>query len=242
MKAIYIFFFSIWMFWGCTNTEITPDITSALIIDIPFEESAKDYISGTFGTVNKATFTEDHKNIAKKAMLFHSSDTSFVDFGDLEFSSFTNNIFTISVWVKVMDTSKPIAILSKRNPTGPFEYSLDNHFNKSYFNFDNWVANGSNTPYGPDPLKSNAGVLHNQWVHYVYIADGAKMTIYINGVKQLGEDLKVSGADFANTTAHFVVGNGGAFGKNLYFEGAIDDIKMYSRVLTQKQIEYLYGK
>jgi hypothetical protein len=242
MRFYTFFILIITLILGCTDTPQTPDIVTGLIVDIPFDESAKDYISGTFGIINKATFTESHRNVAKNAMLFKSSDTSFVDFGDLEFASPNNNIFTLSCWVKVTDTFKPIAVLCKRNPTGPFEYSLDNQLNKYYFNLDNWVANGSNTPYGPDPLKSNATVVYNQWTHYVYIADGTKMTIYLNGVKQSGEDLKVNGADFVNTTAHFVVGNGGPYGKNLYFDGAIDDIKIYSRVLTLAQIKYLYER
>jgi hypothetical protein len=37
-----------------------------------------------------------------------------------------------------------------------------------------------------------------------------------------------------------VVGNGGGYGKNYYFQGAIDDIKIYNRVLNNSEISALY--
>jgi hypothetical protein len=39
-----------------------------------------------------------------------------------------------------------------------------------------------------------------------------------------------------------VVGNGGGYGKNYYFQGGVDDLKMYNRVLNADEIKALLAQ
>ena len=173
-------------------------------------------------------------------MLFTAADSSYIDFGDLPLVSFDATAqFTISCWVKLTDTASNMAILSKRDPTGPFEYCIDNHFNHNGFTLDNWIESGATAIYGIDPLKAQAPLSAGVWQNVVYVADGNNLTVYVNGILQSGNDQRNAGINFSNTAAHFVLGNGGGYGRNYYFNGAIDDVLIYSRALPLNAIQRL---
>ena len=225
--------------------DITPvvNLSSGLLIDIPFDSNTLELVNNQTGLNTKATFCPNRKNIANKAIHFNRLDSAQINFGDLENASFVNGIFSISCWVLLEDTTLPCAIISKRSASGGFEYSLDNHFrSKEYFNFDNWIENGTNSVYGIDPLNASAAIDLNKWQHLVYVADGTSLKVYVNGTLQTGTDLKNSGQSFTNTDKPFVVGNGGGYGKNYYFQGAIDDLKMYNRILNVDEIKALLAQ
>ena len=159
--------------------------------------------------------------------------------GDLPGASFPDGKFTISVWVKVADTTHAISVLSKRNPFGPFEYSLDNHFGVSSLKLDNWISNGGGTVYGTDPFNTAAPIKLNTWQHIAYVADGNMLKVYIDGTVTSQTDQAQTGHQFTDTDAHFVIGNGGPYGANYFFDGAIDDIKLYNRALSATYIQAL---
>jgi hypothetical protein len=218
---------------------INPDITSGLVINIPFDGTATELITNTNGVINHTTLTTDHHGAANKAMHFSSIDSSFIDFGSLTNSSFTGNVFTVLCWVRVSDTLNPMAILSKRGLTGPWEYSLDNHFGKSHFNLDNWVSNGGTSVYGADPLKASANIALNSWMHLAYVANGTTLRVYLNGILQAGTDNYNTGLSFSQTSGNLIIGNGGGWERNYYFNGDIDDIRMYNKALDAATIQYL---
>lgn len=239
MKNSLAFIVSL-LFFACNKTEIpVPDITSGLVASIPLDGTAFEEMSSSYGIIVNALPTSNRHGEANKAMLFNSNDSSLIDFGDIEDLSFTNNQFTVSCWVMVSDTVAPVSILSKRGETGPWEFSLDNHFNHRVFNFDNWVADGSTTVYGIDPLKSAAVVRPGIWSHIGFVADGVAIKVYQDGILQAGTDSINTGLFLNNTDAHFFIGNGGGYGKNYFFNGGIDDVRIYNRPLNQESIQYL---
>ena len=239
MKYSLALIFSLLVF-ACHKTEIpVPDIMSGLVASIPLDGTAFEEVNSSYGTIVNALPTGNRHGEAGKAMLFNSNDSSFIDFGDLENLSFNNNQFTVSCWVMVSDTVAPVSILSKRGETGPWEFSLDNHFNQSAFIFDNWVADGSTTVYGVDPLKSAAMLRPGIWSHIAFVADGVAIIVYQDGILQAGTDSLNTGLSLHNTDAHFFIGNGGGYGKNYFFNGGIDDVRIYNRPLNQESIQYL---
>jgi hypothetical protein len=127
--------------------------------------------------------------------------------------------------VKVIDSISPGAVLSKRGITGPWEYSIDNHFDKGVFNLDNWISDGTKTVYGIDPLDASAPFQLNTWQHVAYVADGQTLRVYLNGAIQTGEDGYQSGYFFSDTDGHLVIGDGGGYGKHYFFNGCIDDVE-----------------
>lgn len=217
------------------------NIKEGLQIHILFDNNLFEDINKINGISKNTTFVNDRKNKPNSAVHFNRADSAEINFGDLENATFTNNVFSVSCWVFLEDTIKPCAVISKRSAYGGFEYSIDNHFrNKQFFNFDNWIIDGTNTVYGIDPLNASAEIDLNKWKHLVFIADGNTIKVYKNSVLQSGIDYRNVNENFSNSDKPFVVGNGGGYGKNYFFQGSIDDIKIYNRVLNDDEIKYLF--
>ncbi len=221
------------------NDKQQPDLTTDLVALIRLDGNATEEKSGITGNNNNATATNNRHGEANKAMFFNRADSAHISFGDIENLSFTDNIFTISFWVKIKDTSNRIAVLSKRAPFGPFEYSIDNFFGKNILAFDNWKAPGGPTVYGIDPMKATAPIELDKWQHFVFVGTGNEVRVYLNGVLQSGIDTHNANNFFDNTDAPFEIGNGGGWGSNHYFNGSIDDIYIFKRVLDEEAIKFL---
>ena len=219
---------------------IEPDLVTGLVAQIPLNNSANDVVSQTTGIMHHVTSVSNRHGSPGMAMSFSAADSSTIDFGDLPLVSFDATAqFTISCWVKVADTLSNMAILSKRDLTGPFEYCIDNHFNHNSFALDNWIGSGATSVYGLDPLKAVAPITPGVWQNLVYVADGNKLSLYVNGVLQSGTDQRNSGINFSNTSAQFVLGTGGGYGRNYYFNGAIDDVFIFNRALPLNAVQRL---
>jgi hypothetical protein len=228
---------------SCTNdAEVVDSLNQGLVACFPLDGNAFDTINQITATSKAVMPAPDRFNTAGKSLLFTAADSPVVDFGDCGEYSFPSNIFSISGWVYIEPGASNLAILSKRNETGPFEYSLDNHLNAPAFNLDNWVANGSTTVYGTDPLNAKVIVLTQHWQHLVYVADGSELRCYVNGIPYPETDLIKNGNLFSDTDASFRLGIGGGFAKNYFFNGCIDEVRIYNRTLSEDEIEALAEK
>lgn len=240
---VFLLFFLL----ACSKQEskvvLAEDIINKSVIYIALDgDTAYELKSNRIGTSKNVKTFSNRYNQANKAMLFSAADSSNINFGDLELASFTKHTFTIICWIYLTDTSKPCSILSKRNAFGGFEYSLDNHFrSKQYFSFDNWIESGSNTVYGVDPLDAKAPIKLNKWQHLAFVGDANKVLVYADGILQNGIDARQA-FSFSNTDKDFVLGNGGGYGKNYYFNGAIDDVLLFDIALEKDDIQKLYNR
>ena len=80
----------------------------------------------------------------------------------------------------------------------------------------------------------------NEWVFLVGVYDGASLHIYING--KLDNSTKASGLiSTFNTNVNMGRWSGDIANNPQYLQGSLDDVRMYNRALTQKEIEYLSG-
>lgn len=99
--------------------------------------------------------------------------------------------------------------------------------------------NVSNSAGTTSEALANASFASTDWVHAVGVYDGAKVSLYINGVLQT-KQTALSGAtsdpgqplrlDYSN-----VYGDLGTFG------GSIDDIRIYNRALSSDDVSALFG-
>jgi hypothetical protein len=74
-----------------------------------------------------------------------------------------------------------------------------------------------------------------EWFHAVYVKDSSDIELFIDGVSQ-GTTTYTSFDSPDNNTFH--IGNGGA----RYFDGMIDDVRVYSRALSANEVSQLYNK
>lgn len=95
-------------------------------------------------------------------------------------------------------------------------------------------AGGSNRT-----LTSPAILQANSWYHAVATYDGSTMRLYLNGA-QVAATGKSGSLSTGGTSAVAIGRNPGSASQ--YFNGAIDDVRMYSRALTAAEVSALYNE
>ena len=142
-----------------------------------------------------------------------------------------SNQITMSAWVnkRSLNTSDPILI--KENN----KYGLYTRDNKVRFYGRKGAANTDGIfPTGPT-FESNGNITLNNWHHIAVTADGSAARIYIDG--QLDNSIIQDGSFIASSG---VMQIGGEQSANSYFDGLIDNLRIYNRALTESEIQELY--
>lgn len=75
----------------------------------------------------------------------------------------------------------------------------------------------------------------NTWNHYCITYDGSDMSLYVNAVKHTSQTVALN-----TTLGLFRIGSN-LTGVNGYWDGLIDDVKLYNRVLTTAEMKALSG-
>lgn len=203
--------------------------TTGLVSHWPFSGNANDAGPGTnHGTVNGATLTADRHGRTGSAYYFDGNDNITVPHHS---SLDVDGAMTISFWVKPdeLQTSGNRMILGKSNYTTKTNYLVRVRPN-GYFQ---WEYNGYTE-------NNTSAVTAAEWHHVTVTAagPGTGKKIYINGVK-VAEDESSSGP-YGQVTNPLTFGYAG-YGAE-YFKGSIDDIRIYSRELSQAEIIALYAE
>ena len=214
---------------------------SGLIAYYPFDNSGRDFSNnGNNGIVHNATAVPDRNNKANSAYHFDGT-TSVVSVADNQSLRLGNTDFTLSTWLKLdsYNSSYVSSIISKRIAG----------FNGGWL----WAVNGQQNPpplgavyFGPGGGNSDAVgskvLAPGQWymVTCVYTKANDQLSIYVNGVfdKTVGGILPPD----ASITATLLIGADGYAGANGYFfQGSLDDVRIYSTALTANAVQQLYN-
>ena len=83
--------------------------------------------------------------------------------------------------------------------------------------------------------KINSKVLYSL-IHVVLISDAATISCYIDGVSQTMHDTTITD----DLTIKYI-GKGGNSASNRYFDGEIDDLCIYDKVLTAAEVTRNYN-
>jgi hypothetical protein len=180
------------------------------------------------GTIYGATFTTDRKGKANSAMSFDGVN-DYIDCGNGANLNMTDKI-TISAWIKLYNKVNSGRIVHKGGQTNNYlDYSLiigDN--GKISFG----ASKTSNTILRVRDVDSLE--LHT-WYYIVGIFDGANYAIYLNGNKK-----KTTNAGLSNSNIN-TLNIGRRNDGEQYFNGLIDDVRIYNRALSQEEITLLYN-
>jgi hypothetical protein len=146
----------------------------------------------------------------------------------------TNQPISFSAWIKTSGSNSYYPIISK------YEY-IDSTHSKG-FNF--YLASGgqlrmslypNSSPYGD--LQAGPDLRDNTWHHVAAVYNGSNITLYIDG-KSVGSTAYSGG--FVNTTNPAYLGrlNNGS----TYFQGNLDEIKIYNFALSTSQVQQQYNR
>ncbi len=215
---------------GINNHEIP---TNGLVAYYPFNGNANDESGkGNNGTVNGATLTTDRFGNANSAYSFDGNSMIEVPHSSsIDFTLSQN--YSISVWFKPSSTNEGGAIVNKWiDSFDPYPYYLNCYGAGRYIGGlpqDSTTCQGASKSYVFDPAL---------FYHIVAVFKADTIKFYLNNtLVAIGKNYLTTG-DISNTHNMFI---GGRSGRNdRFFNGIIDDIGIWNRALTQKEINSLY--
>lgn len=231
----------------CTNCTLPIPLNTGLVTCYPLDGDANDMVSAANnGIATATTNTTNRFGRSNAAMLFNGSTSKIA----LPGTNLQLNNYTYSAWVKV--TSNPTNntagfILSIGNGVGPFgdqnlmlanNYSTPSQTGLEVMGYTNPAI----FPSPPDRALTGTLPTPGVWYHIVGIRSSAlnKLRLFVNGAYVSEMTLSTLNAGYSTP----VIGMIGARvnGTSQFFNGAIDDVRIYDRVLSNAEILALYNQ
>ncbi len=187
-----------------------------------------------------ANFVEDRFGNAESAIYLNGSVNSYLNLGTSP--ELKPEVVTISLWVNIARAIyygkgyrvNPI-LLIKNRPDDDFNlaYAIFYQLDEGRFN----VASTQDSTKVAQVTSVNK-VGFNSWYHLVLTSNYDYLSFYINGKLQ-GKSLKKFETKFLQTDS-LMIGNTANKKNERYTAGIFDDIKIFKRVLNEKEIYDLY--
>lgn len=211
--------------------------TNGLISSYSFNQgNANDETSTNNGTVYGASLSKDRFGNNNKAYSFDGVD-DYIDFGDSTAFQMGMNDFSFSFWM-YYDSAQFSLVFGKRGNNNNYEqYCV-------LIGDINSVPNPSTSLTGLMRTGGQnrglyKGDLSGDWHHITMVHDYDSITsLYVDGVFS-GSNPTVFTTGLDVVGAPLVAGYFD-FGSGLFFNGKIDDIFIYNRVLSQNEITSLF--
>lgn len=215
-------------------------ITNGLVTKIPFTYgSVYDEVGTNHGFNVGATPIADRFGMENMAYYFNGS--SYIYFYDNAITNLDNlNELSISVWIKPDNASGSYkSIISKWNGSTNEQYALYQNGLSGVFAVRTFNNLGYSAGLPIDP---------SGWYHVVFTLNKTttEQKLYVNNVLLA---TYTPGGTYANTTqsTYLSVGaqyndvNGAGAAPNRFFEGVIDDIQIFDRVLSVAEVDTLFN-
>ncbi|MCX6271806.1 MAG: dockerin type I domain-containing protein [Bacteroidetes bacterium] len=219
--------------FGMVNAQIP---TNGLVAWYPFNGNANDESgNGNNGTINGAALTTDRFGIANSAFSFNGS-SNYISLPGMAVQGTSGR--SISFWVKTTTTnisSMVVATGSGSNQNGAtFNIRLDNQ--SKYAGF----MGGCFTSGGYDLFPAGTVILNNNTWHNVIVTfSSGTLLFYVDGIYEKTANLPVS----TNGQSNFIGKSNDVNQANkAWFNGVIDDVGFWNRVLTQSEITALFNE
>ena len=195
--------------------------TNGLVGWWPFNGNANDESPiGNNGAVNGAVLTMDRNGIPNSAYAFDGS-SSTINCSNPSIPQ--NSSFSISFWINPSSVSGVQEFFHQNVWPGAFYVGI----------------NGGNMRCGDYWQNTGVSINSMQWQHFIIVRNYmTNVEIYLNGTLQasLSNDISLGG----NTTDPLVFGK--QYGGNAeYYNGILDDVGIWDRVLSQSEILNLYN-
>jgi hypothetical protein len=135
-------------------------------------------------------------------------------------------VYTIAAWTLADATPDQIALLSK-----PFGGGSSNSWQLEVLEDDRVSLSGGS----PHSLRSPDGIAAGAWHHLAGTWDGATKRLFIDGAQVAETDADVEYDDHAI----YLGGDQNSGDEVLYWDGVLDDLRVYSRALPAAEIAAL---
>ncbi|MDP2668789.1 MAG: LamG domain-containing protein [bacterium] len=152
---------------------------------------------------------------------------------------FYSNAMTVSAWIymRTAPTTQPKVIVSKFGAvTDEWQVFVSSVSSKS-IEFDQVNSIGTT-----EAAAGNTAIQVNRWYHIVGVADSSTISVYIDGVNEDRQPKTITLLDSTNpVTIGSCSDDGGCTSDSQrFFDGLIDDVRIYNRALSADEIKRLY--
>jgi len=218
-----------------TQGSLADSIKIGLVAWYPFTGNANDSSgNNNNGTVNGATLTADRFGNIGSAYSFNGS--SYIEVPYSSTMNLPNG--TISFWFKTSQSTLQIMLYKMVYATAENEnYAFaieDNNLIDFYVKYNSnctpgmgWQRCTTTNQYSDDSYHHMLGTISS---------DSLKM--YVDGKKIASQVVPNSSADICSPSSLFI-GRDWATNQLYDFNGSLDDIRLYNRILSQNEITYL---
>lgn len=214
-------------------------VNDGLVMDIPFTYgNVFDQVGTNHGYNGGATPTDDRFGVQNMALYFDGAD--YVYFGNNATTNLDNmDEITITAWIEPANGFSGMrAIVAKWNGATNEEYAIyQDGFNGVYT-----IRNVNNTGMSATLPMSTTGWY---FVAFTFNKSTNQQNLYVNNSLI---STYTPGGLYTNTTTstYLTIGaqyndvDGAGAAPNRFFQGAIDDVRIYNRVLSVEEIDTLY--
>lgn len=208
--------------------------TNGLVGYWPFNGNANDASgNNNNGTVTGATLTTDRFGNANKAYSFDGTN-DYITVLDNNSLDLTNQL-TLSAWFYTESNNPEQAILGKGRDLNHTGYALFHKVSTPAINTGMSLVN--NSVYN-EIFMPQTNVALGTWHQLVGTYDGNIGKLYFDGI--LVTTVNKSMTLNYNTNTSLFIGHEVELGHTRFFNGKLDDIRIYNRALTQQEITALY--
>ncbi|MBF0390110.1 MAG: LamG domain-containing protein [Desulfamplus sp.] len=203
-------------------------LNDGLVAYYPFNGNANDESgNGNHGIVNGATLTADRFGNPKSAYSFDGFSNITISDNTL----FTSNQHSIIFFVNAITGGD---LVSKDGENTERQWLIGCSLSTQKMVSHVWTNNGL---FMKDTTES---LSKRDWHHIAQIWNGTNLLLYIDGELKVN---KTTTGSLANGSQPIRIGGGAPYGQPPhYFNGTIDDVRIYNRALSEFEIKQLYNE
>lgn len=227
------YYFAVQAYAGSLTSPYSSEVSTmvgALVAAYGFDETGSTQVLDSSGKGNHGTLLNTTRTTQAKfgrALSFNGSN-SLVTVGDTSALDLANGM-TISAWIHPTASASGWRSLIVKERSGGLAYGLNANSDTNKPN--NTLRIGSSD----QPLSAGSPLPINAWTHLAATYDGATQRLFVNGV-QVGSR---SQTGTINVSANPLRIGGNTVLAGRYFEGLIDEVRIYNRALSQQEISVM---
>ncbi len=225
--------------------------SSILALNLPFEadgningnQNSTDYSGyGNNGNVTGASWNPSGGYDGWGAYSFDGTNDWYISLQNGSSTDFTTENFTVMAWVYPRTNNAGMIYDNRYEIQGTDSGWMFGLYDNGAITFD---INGDNDNAAE---RSNDGAYSaNNWQHIAVVKEGTTQTYYVNGTNIGSDSVGTSGTIRYDPAAHHLVGKVGDIYyypqyniPNRYFNGTIDELKVFNRALSDEQIQAIF--
>jgi len=213
------------------------NLTQGLTLYLPFSNNLTDG-SGNGSIVSKVNggpgYTFDRQNNLNSALLFSNTGALKINASNNSLNFGTTTSFSLSFWFQTADQTYADFF---NGTISPYVDGLTLTLNEYITGELYFTMRGNMSSDRVELRYTNSGLLNNQWHHLtVTISQTSKvLDLYIDAVKVKSVSFSGKNPDCSpsDPTKNYM---------GEFYEGKLDEVRFYSRILNQQEINVLAGK